>query len=148
LRRVRDPRRGRDRDKNSPRTDHPAEECPRLYEHVGWSRAANEEELREVLEAGSAVGAWDGERLVGFVRTLSDGHLAAYVEDVMVHQDYRRSGVGDRIMSRLLREIKRSANVSLFCERPVARFYERNGFRATSYVLMQRSVEEGQHAGE
>ena len=148
MRRVRDPRRGRDRDKNSPRTDHPAEECPRLYEHVGWSRAANEEELREVLEAGPAVGAWDGERLVGFVRTLSDGHLAAYVEDVMVHQDYRRSGVGDRIMSRLLREIKRSANVSLFCERPVARFYERNGFRATSYVLMQRSVEEGQHAGE
>ena len=148
MRRVRDPRRGRDRDKNSPRTDHPAEECPRLYEHVGWSRAANEEELREVLEAGQAVGAWDGERLVGFVRTLSDGHLAAYVEDVMVHQDYRRSGVGDRIMSRLLREIKRSANVSLFCERPVARFYERNGFRATSYVLMQRSVEEGQHAGE
>jgi GNAT superfamily N-acetyltransferase len=113
-----------------------------LYEHVGWSRAANEEELREVLEAGPAVGAWDGQRLVGFVRALSDGHLAAYVEDVMVHQDYRRGGVGDRIMSRLLGEIKRSANVSLFCERPVARFYERNGFRATSYVLMQRSVEE------
>jgi GNAT superfamily N-acetyltransferase len=119
-----------------------------LYGHVGWSRPVNEEELREVLEAGPAVGAWDGERLVGFVRALSDGHLAAYVEDVMVHQDYRRGGVGDLIMSRLLTEIKRSANVSLFCERPVARFYERNGFRAAFYVLMQRSVEEGQHAAE
>ena len=119
-----------------------------LYEHVGWSRAANEEELREVLEAGPAVGAWDGEKLVGFVRALTDGHLASYIEDVMVHQDYRRGGVGDLIMSRLLGEIKQSANVSLFCERPVARFYERNGFRATSYVLMQRSVEEGQHAAE
>jgi GNAT superfamily N-acetyltransferase len=119
-----------------------------LYEHVGWSRPANEEQLREVLEAGPAIGAWDGERLVGFVRALSDGHLAAYVEDVMVHQDYRRGGVGDRIMSRLLTEIKQSANVSLFCERPVTRFYERNGFRATSYVLMQRSYEEGQHAAE
>jgi hypothetical protein len=51
-------------------------------------------------------------------------------------------------MVRLLTEIKHSANVSLYCRRPVARFYERNGFRATSYVLMQRSVEEGQHAGE
>jgi N-acetylglutamate synthase-like GNAT family acetyltransferase len=60
----------------------------------------------------------------------------------MVHHDYRRGGVGDRIMSRLLREIKHIANVSLFCVRPVARFYQRNGFRATSYVLMQRSVEE------
>jgi GNAT superfamily N-acetyltransferase len=113
-----------------------------LYEHVSWSRPANEEELREVLEAGPAVGAWDGERLVGFVIALSDGHLAAYIEDVMVHQDYRRCGVGDRIMSRLLGEIKQNANVSLYCERPVARFYERNGFRATSYMLMQRSVEE------
>jgi GNAT superfamily N-acetyltransferase len=119
-----------------------------LYEHVGWSRVANEEELHEVLEAGPAVGAWDGQRLVGFVRALSDGHLAASVEDVMVHHDYRRSGIGERLMSRLLREIKRSANVSLFCERPVARFYERNGFRATSYLLMQRSVEECPHAGE
>jgi GNAT superfamily N-acetyltransferase len=119
-----------------------------LYEHVSWSRPANEEELREGLEAGPAVGAWDGERLVGFVRALSDGYLAAYVEDVMVHQDYRRGGVGDRLMSRLLTEIKRSANVSLFCERPVARFYERHGFRATSYMLMQRSVEEGQHTAE
>ena len=119
-----------------------------LYEHVGWCRPVNEEELREVLEAGPAVGAWDGQRLVGFVRALSDGHLAAYIEDVMVHQDYRRGGVGDLIMSRLLGEIKQSANVSLFCERPVARFYERHGFRVTSYVLMQRSVEEGQHAAE
>ena len=126
----------------------PPRSVRRLYEHVGWSRPANEEELREVLEAGPAVGAWDGERLVGFVRALSDGHLAAYVEDVMVHKDYRRSGVGERIMSRLLGEIRQSANVSLFCEQPVARFYERNGFRATSYVLMQRSVEEVQHAGE
>ncbi len=119
-----------------------------LYGHVGWSRPVNDEELREVLEVGPAVGAWDGERLVGFVRALSDSHLAAYVEDVMVHQDYRHCGVGNCLMSRLLREIKRSANVNLFCERPVARFYERNGFRATSYVLMQRSVEERQHAGE
>jgi GNAT superfamily N-acetyltransferase len=98
---------------------------------------------------GPAVGAWDGERLVGFVRALSDGHLAAYIEDVMVlHQDYRRGGVGDLVMSRLLTEIKRSANVSLFCERPVARFYERHRFRATSYMLMQRGAEEGQHAAE
>ncbi len=121
----------------------PPKSVSELYEHVGWSRPLNEKELREVLEAGPAVGAWDGERLVGFVRALSDGHLAAYVEDVMVHKDYRRGGVGERIMSRLLEEIKQSANVSLFCERPVARFYERNSFRATSYVLMQRSAEEG-----
>jgi len=114
-----------------------------LYEHVGWSRPGNEEDLAEVLEAGSAVGAWDGERLVGFVRALSDGHLAAYVEDVMVHRDYQHGGVGGRIMSRLLEEIGQIANLNLFCEPPVVRFYERNGFRSTSYILTQRSSKEG-----
>ncbi len=109
-----------------------------LYDHVGWTRPASEEALPEVLKAGPAVGAWDGDKLVGFVRALSDGYLVAYVEDVMVHKEYRRSGVGRELMVRLLKEIGSVAKVNLFCEAPVVRFYEGRGFRQTSYVLMQR----------
>jgi len=116
----------------------PPREVRGLYEHVGWSRPASDHDLDEVLEAGPAVGAWDGERLVGFVRALSDGHLAAYVEDVMVHAGYRGSGVGEKVLARLLEEVGSVANVSLFCEPPVAPFYEKGGFRRTSYALMQR----------
>jgi hypothetical protein len=36
-------------------------------------------------------------------------------------------------MSRLLEEIGEVANLNLFCEPPVVRFYEGNGFRPTSY---------------
>jgi ribosomal protein S18 acetylase RimI-like enzyme len=110
-----------------------------LYEHVGWSRPASEQDMAEVLQAGPAVGAWDGERLIGFVRALSDGHLAAYVEDVIVNEEYRGGGVGEKLMRRLLEEVGDVANVSLFCEPAVVRFYEKSGFRRTSYVLMQRT---------
>lgn len=113
-----------------------------LYDHVGWDRPATEEDLAEVLAAGPAVGAWDGDRLAGFARALSDGHLAAYVEDVMVHEAYRRRGVGEEIVALLLEEIGAVAKVNLFCEPPVAWFYEANGFRRTSYVLMQRGETE------
>jgi GNAT superfamily N-acetyltransferase len=74
---------------------------------------------------------------VGFARALSDGRFAAYVEDVMVHEAYRRRGVGEEIVVLLLEEIGTVAKVNLFCESPVTRFYEANGFRRTSYVLMQ-----------
>jgi hypothetical protein len=47
-----------------------------LYDHVGWRRPGSEEDIAKVLEAGPAVGAWDGERLVGFVRALPDGRFA------------------------------------------------------------------------
>jgi GNAT superfamily N-acetyltransferase len=108
-----------------------------LYNHVGWRRPGSEVDIAEVLEAGPAVGAWDGDRLVGFARALSDGRFAAYVEDVMVHEAYRRRGVGEKIVVLLLEEIGTVAKVNLFCEPPVTRFYEANGFRSTSYVLMQ-----------
>jgi ribosomal protein S18 acetylase RimI-like enzyme len=110
-----------------------------LYEHVGWYRPGGEEDMAEVLESGPAVGAWDADRLVGFVRALSDGHFAAYVEDVMVHPRYRRSGVGEKLMARLMEEIGGVAKVNLFCEPPIVRFYEGSGFDRTSYVLMQRT---------
>jgi GNAT superfamily N-acetyltransferase len=115
----------------------PPKSVRELYEHVGWSRPTTDHDLAEVLKQGPAVAAWDGERLVGFVRALSDGHLAAYVEDVMVHVGCRGSGVGEKILSRLLEEVGNAANVSLFCEPPVAPFYEKVGFQRTSYVLMQ-----------
>ena len=38
----------------------------------------------------------------------------------------------------LLEEIGDVATVSLFCEPPIVRFSESNGFRRTLYVLMQR----------
>jgi GNAT superfamily N-acetyltransferase len=108
-----------------------------LYDHVGWRRPGSEEDIAEVLAAGPTVGAWDEDRLVGFARALSDGRFAAYVEDVMVHEAYRRRGVGEKIVVLLLEEIGTVAKVNLFCEPPVTRFYEANGFRSTSYVLMQ-----------
>src|SRR5919108_834773 len=86
-----------------------------LYDHVGWERPGDEGDIAEVLEAGSALGAWDTDRLIGFVRALTDGHFAAYVEDVMVHEAYRGRGVGERLLSLLLAEIGDVANVNLFC---------------------------------
>lgn len=109
-----------------------------LYEHVGWPRPSSETGMREVLEAGPAVGAWNGDQLVGFARALSDGHLTVLVEDVMVRERYRGHGVGAKLLTLLLQEVGDVAAISLFCEPPFVNFYERNGFRAAPFVFMQR----------
>jgi ribosomal protein S18 acetylase RimI-like enzyme len=95
-------------------------------------------DIRVALESGSAVGAWDGDRLVAFARALSDGHFNAYVEDVMVHEEYRRQGVGKRVVSLLLEELEDIETVSLYCRAEVVHFYESSGCQRTSYVLVQR----------
>jgi GNAT superfamily N-acetyltransferase len=119
----------------------PAKSVQELYDHVGWRRRGTEEGIAQALVTGPAVGAWDGERLVGLARALSDGHLSAYVEDVMIHERYRRSGVGDRIMARLLEEVGDVETVILFCEPSLSKFYEKSGFRKTTDIVMQRGEE-------
>ena len=89
------------------------------------------------LKCGPAVGAWDGERLVGFARALSDGRFNAYVEDVMVYEEYRGQGVGKRVVSLLLEQLDNIESVNLYCRAEVVPFYESIGCKRTAYVLMR-----------
>ena len=112
----------------------PASAVRDLYYHVGRTRPAREGDIRAALLAGPA----DGDRLVGFARALCDGHFDAYLEDVMVHEDYRCQGVGRRVVSLLLEQLEEIETVSLYCRAEVVRFYESSGCQRTPYVLMQR----------
>jgi len=57
---------------------------------------------REALAKTTNIGAWDGGRLVGVVRVLSDGYTFSAIADVLVDPDYQRLGVGRALMQRAL----------------------------------------------
>ena len=46
--------------------------------------------------------AYDGAKLVGYARAISDGVTTAYVSNVMVDPDYRRRGIARRVMAALM----------------------------------------------
>jgi ribosomal protein S18 acetylase RimI-like enzyme len=48
------------------------------------------------------VHAYDGARLVGFARAISDGVTTGYVSSVMVDPAHRRRGIGRALMQRLM----------------------------------------------
>lgn len=109
-----------------------------LYDHAAWWPNRRAEEIARVLEAGPAAGAWDGERLVGFARIVTDGIFHAYVEDVVVHDEYRRRGLGNALITRLLEEIREIETVSLFCTEHLVPFYGGHAFKPTRQVVMHR----------
>lgn len=66
-------------------------------------RAADRTRLAlQVSGARYVVSAWDGERLVGFARAISDGVTNAYISTVAVLPEYRRRGIGYELIRRLL----------------------------------------------
>jgi GNAT superfamily N-acetyltransferase len=75
------------------------------------------EKLQEAYRNSSyVVSAWDGERLVGAGRILSDGCFNAYFPDIAVHPGYRGRGIAGKIVSKLLAECGNLYNISAVAE--------------------------------
>ena len=93
------------------------------------------------LEKTVNIGGWDGDRLVGAVRVLTDGYLYSTIAEVVVDPEYRRRGIGRELMMRAL-DVS-ATGVVLFGSPPEsAGFFERLGcHRAPSgYVLRRKKA--------
>lgn len=75
-----------------------------LFNAVGWERRTADRERLAQLVRGSryVITAWDGDRLVGFARAISDGAFNAYISTVAVLPDYQKRGIGRELVQRLL----------------------------------------------
>jgi ribosomal protein S18 acetylase RimI-like enzyme len=110
----------------------------RLYAQAPWAAGRLAEDIRDRLaHTDLVVSAWDGPRLIGFGRVLTDYVYRASIWDVIVDKDYQGQDIGTQIMHRILQhpELKR---VELFwlCTRDKQAFYEKLGFSAKEQTGM------------
>jgi ribosomal protein S18 acetylase RimI-like enzyme len=82
------------------------------------------------------VHAYDGDRLVGFSRAISDGVTNAYVSSVMVDPDYRRRGIGRDMLGRLIAD-RPSVRFVLHTRDTAAPFYAALGFVEWTHMLVR-----------
>lgn len=108
-----------------------------LFETTGWNEeyGASPEELDQANRASwLVVSAWEDDDLVGFGRVVSDGVLHAMVYDLIVRPDRQGTGIGSRLLDRLVRSCRSAGirDVQLFCAKGKRGFYERRGFLVRS----------------
>ena len=93
--------------------------------------------MRQMLErANLVVSAWDGERLIGVARSLSDFCYATYLSDIAVRLSYQRQGVGRELIRRTQEQGGR-ATVFLFAAPKAVDYYPRVGFSAGSGFILR-----------
>ena len=75
-----------------------------LYKSVYWSLYVNDpDKLKKSYDNSLyTVGAYIGDQLVGMVRVLGDGVTIVFFQDVLVHSDYQRQGIGTLLMKHVL----------------------------------------------
>ena len=88
-------------------TDHDLptrDELVELYNSVGWTRYTSQpDRLYDAVNRSlRVVCARDGDKLVGLARVVGDGLTIVYLQDILVHPDRQRSGVGRRLFKEVL----------------------------------------------
>ena len=109
--------------------DLPREAVLSLYRANEWSSAEKPDLLLQALRAShSLVTAWDGSILVGLGNAISDGCLVVYYPHLLVLPDYRRRGIGSRIMQMLIARYKDFHQHIIMADARAIEFYRRCGF--------------------
>lgn len=113
------------------------EELAPLLESAGMCSYTPEKLGRVISGSSSYVTARDGGALVGFGRLLSDGATLAYINSMAVSPDYRRQGIGQTILDRLIEAAGDVSSIFLYTNSADS-LYLRNGFQASEKRLYVR----------
>jgi ribosomal protein S18 acetylase RimI-like enzyme len=95
-----------------------------------WPRNYSVDETAAALKRTINIGAWDGQRLVGSVRVLTDGYFFATIPEILVDPAYQRRGIGRRLMELALERAPRG-KVAFGAQPQSLEFFERIGCRRT-----------------
>ncbi len=106
-----------------------------LFATTGWNEKykASADELERVNQnSWLTLSAYDGNKLVGFGRVVTDFFLHAMIFDMIVLPDYRGRGIGTMIIQALVNKCNDQGirDIQLFCAKGKRAFYEKNGFEA------------------
>ena len=111
-----------------------------------WASDRRLQDLAIALQhSNPVISAWDGDRLIGFARAISDGIYRATIWDVVIHPDYQGAGLGRKLVETVLSHphVNRVERVYLMTTDRQA-FYKKIGFEvnsSTTMVLFNQPIE-------
>lgn len=93
-----------------------------------WPREYSPHDATAALSRTTNIGAWDGHRLVGSIRVLTDGYFFATIPEILVDPTYQRRGIGRRLVELALERAPRG-KVAFGAQPQSIEFFDRIGCR-------------------
>jgi len=77
-----------------------ADQVIELYDRAGLPRPTNDRErIQKMYEHSNlVVTAWDGDKLVGVSRSITDWAWSCYLADLAIDPDYQAQGIGKKLV--------------------------------------------------
>ncbi|WZY00019.1 GNAT family N-acetyltransferase [Bacillus sp. FSL W7-1360] len=118
-----------------------AKQLGEVFARSGINRPVNDEErLQKMLDAASlCITAWDGNRVVGVARSLTDFAYCCYLSDLAVDVDYQKDGVGRQLLEQTRESIGAECSLILLSAPEAMGYYPKVGFeKAENAFVMKR----------
>ena len=112
-------------------------EILRLYTSVGWT--AYTDQRRYCVKALSSMltlAAYEGDQLLGIIRTVGDGHTIVFVQDILVFPEHQRKGFGSALLQAVLNRYSHVRQIELATDHTpkTIAFYKSMGFYELSEI--------------
>ncbi len=100
-----------------------------LREAVGWNRMEREYQS-PLLTSFYHIAVYEGDKLIGYIDSVSNGVTDAYIQDLMVHPEFQSKGIGTELMRQMIAHLKEKHiyMISVVYEESLRPFYQRFGF--------------------
>ncbi len=113
-------------------TEQQISELTDLYRNEFWSQNRTQQDVAKMLAASDIViGLVDKcDRLIGFIRVLTDFVYRAFIFDVIVKPTHRNQGLGQKLLDSVVHhpQLQSVEYLGLYCLPEMVPFYERWGF--------------------
>ena len=119
-----------------------ADQLAEVFRASGIRRPVEDKtRLEKMLKhADILVTAWDGERLVGVARALTDYSYCCYLSDLAVDEGYQHRGIGKQLVNEVEREIGEEAALILLASPIAMDYYPKIGFNRikNGYIIPRK----------
>lgn len=80
------------------------EEVKMIYKKESWNAYLKDDDklIRSFNNSLYILGAFDEEKLVGFIRCVGDGEHILMVQDLIVMQEYQKKGIGTHLFKTIM----------------------------------------------
>jgi len=115
-----------------------AEQVIELYRKSGLPRPIDDKERMQLMLENSTLvlTAWDQEKLVGVCRCLTDWVWCTYLSDLAVDPDYKKSGIGRKLIDMTRKEVGELTMIVLLSVPDAFEYYPKVGFKKEDRAFM------------
>ncbi|GIP53262.1 GNAT family N-acetyltransferase [Paenibacillus vini] len=120
--------------------DLPSDQLHGLFMSVGWSDGRETIEMLKCFNlpfknSTLVISAWNDDRLIGFVRVLSDKIFRSIIYDLAIDPEFQDQGIGRELIKRCVEHFPDSEWLVQTTEK-ISGYYEKIGFKRQNDVFL------------